>query len=306
MTFEPVSSKVFSLIKMRQPWVMARFSERYGYTSVRDTMQLKSIDKPLRNGLWSVFYETVARDGKSYKSELIKQNSVYHKFLEGLWKRFYKYPMDTFFEADSPESYNKSLEFVRNDFYRMKWFKVYNFLELAHQHLSYDFQKERFMESCNEMLKQEMASYRFVKGEIVQITSDEEIAEIEQAIGEVDTNPVSLHLKRALELLSDKTEPDFRNSIKESISAVEALCVNLTGATTLGQALKKLDADRAIKTHTAINKAFQQLYGYTSDAGGIRHALLEEDSLEFEDAKFMLVSCSAFVNYLQAKVAKKS
>lgn len=31
---------------------------------------------------------------------------------------------------------------------------------------------------------------------------------------------------------------------------------------------------------------------------------MEESNLAFEDAKFMLVSCSAFVNYLVAKAAK--
>ena len=269
-------------------------------------MQLKSIDKPLRNGLWSAFYEAVAQDGKkSYKPDLIDKYSSYYKFLESLWKRFYKYPMDTFFEDDSPGSYGKSLEFVRNDFYKMKWFRVYEFLELVVPHISYEPHKKRFMENCNEMLKQENAGYRFIENEITQITSDEQIAEIEQAIDKTVTNAVAVHLKRALELLSDRAEPDYRNSIKESISAVEALCVNLTGATTLGQALKKLDEDSTIKTHSALIKAFEKIYGYTSDANGIRHSLLEEDSLEFEDAKFMLVSCSAFVNYLQAKAAKK-
>jgi len=48
--------------------------------------------------------------------------------------------------------------------------------------------------------------------------------------------------------------------------------------------------------------AFDKLYGYTSDADGIRHALLEEVTLDFDDAKFMLVACSAFVNYIRAKV----
>ena len=47
-----------------------------------------------------------------------------------------------------------------------------------------------------------------------------------------------------------------------------------------------------------------QLYGYTSDADGIRHALLDESDLDFEDAKFMLVSCSAFTNYLKGKAIK--
>ena len=59
-----------------------------------------------------------------------------------------------------------------------------------------------------------------------------------------------------------------------------------------------------IELHTALQQAFKKLYGYTSDADGIRHALLEEASLDFEDAKFMLVACSAFVNYLKIKASK--
>jgi hypothetical protein len=43
------------------------------------------------------------------------------------------------------------------------------------------------------------------------------------------------------------------------------------------------------------------MYGSTSDAQGIRHALREEPTLDSDDARFMLVSCSAFVNYLKTK-----
>ena len=269
---------------------MARFSERYGYTSVRDTIQIESADEQLRNGLWSSFYDTVYA------------RSQYEYLLTALWKKFYRLPVDTI-----PQAYIDSLKVIRDSFYKMRWFDVYDFIEFTAQNIYYHDTdvKSRFIESCNEVLGQEMAGYRFVDDEITQITAEEEVAEIEQAINEANANPVSSHLKRALELLSDRTEPDYRNSIKESISAVEALCVNLTGATTLGQALTKLDKDSTIKTHPALNEAFKKLYGFTSDAGGIRHALLEEDSREFEDAKFMLVSCSAFVNYLQAKAAKK-
>jgi hypothetical protein len=46
------------------------------------------------------------------------------------------------------------------------------------------------------------------------------------------------------------------------------------------------------------------MYGYTNDTEGIRHALLEEPTLDADDARFMLVSCSAFVNYLKSKVSK--
>ena len=95
----------------------------------------------------------------------------------------------------------------------------------------------------------------------------------------------------------------YRNSIKESISAVESACNITTGSkATLGQALKALD-DKT-KVHPALRNAFSSLYGYTSDADGIRHGLLEEANLDFADAKFMLVVCSAFTNYLRSKASK--
>ena len=40
-----------------------------------------------------------------------------------------------------------------------------------------------------------------------------------------------------------------------------------------------------------------KLYGYTSDEGGIRHSLLEQSSIDEAEAKFMIVACSAFVNF---------
>jgi hypothetical protein len=108
-----------------------------------------------------------------------------------------------------------------------------------------------------------------------------------------------------VDLFSDRKSPDYRNSVKESISAVEAICKIITGdeKATLGQALKKLE-DKGLHLHAALRNAFSSLYGYTNDAEGIRHALLEEPTLDFDDAKFMLVSCSAFVNYLAAEAAK--
>jgi len=104
-----------------------------------------------------------------------------------------------------------------------------------------------------------------------------------------------------LDLLADRKSPDYRNSIKESILAVESLCQLITGNTkvTLGQALK--DIENKVIIHSALKKSFSNLYGYTNDADGIRHALLDESNLNFEDAKFMLVSCSAFINYLKSK-----
>ena len=129
-----------------------------------------------------------------------------------------------------------------------------------------------------------------------------EISEIEEALkAENYPKPVVSHLEQALNLLADRKSPDYRNSIKESILAVEATCQLITGNSkaTLGQVLGEIE--KKVDIHPALKSSFSKLYGYTSDADGIRPALLEESNLNFEDAKFILVSCSAFINYLKSK-----
>lgn len=105
-------------------------------------------------------------------------------------------------------------------------------------------------------------------------------------------------------MLSDRKSPDYRNSIKEAISAVEAVCRLISGAEkdTLGPALKKVTAKAPM--HAAFEQALLKLYGFTSDKGGIRHSLMEESTISYADAKFMLVLCSGFVNFMLGKCAE--
>src|SRR5690606_13229916 len=106
--------------------------------------------------------------------------------------------------------------------------------------------------------------------------------------------------------LSNREHPDYRNSIKESISAVEAISKQIAGdsKTTLGKALSKIERKGQVDLNPSLKSGFSSIYGYTNDADGIRHALMGTSNLEAEDAKFMLISCSAFINYLIVKADK--
>ena len=139
---------------------------------------------------------------------------------------------------------------------------------------------------------------------ITEITSASEIQSVEEALEGVSSiSGVRAHLSAALELLSDRKNQDYRNSIKESISAVEGISRIMTGDpnATLGEALAILESRGSL--HGALKKSFSALYGYTSDADGIRHAMLDEASLTFTDAKYMLIACTAFINYILGKAA---
>jgi hypothetical protein len=69
---------------------------------------------------------------------------------------------------------------------------------------------------------------------------------------------------------------------------------------TLGELVKKLQDE--IGLHPALGKALSTLYGYTSDGDGIRHALIDTEKATLADAKFFLVVCSAFINFVQERI----
>ena len=75
----------------------------------------------------------------------------------------------------------------------------------------------------------------------------------------------------------------------------------------MGSALKKLEGS-GIVIPNLLKTAFEKLYAYTNQPdSGIRHALMDADGDYLpgqEEALFMLVSCSAFLNYLYGKMAK--
>jgi hypothetical protein len=270
---------------------MTLFSQRKGLKPVKSVIQVDSMNEDLRNSLWNalvLFY---------FGNVNIKRN-----LLALLWVFYFKKPIDLY-----KSRFTLVFEETRKYFFSCEWYEVYDLIEFIANNYPDNEVNRKFMQYCNWILEQESSAYRFVSGRIVQITSEIEIAQIEESLEKTKSlKGVHAHLKRALELLSDRKAPDYRNSIKESISAVESICKLITGEdkATLGKALGKIEKEGKIKIHPALKKAFENLYGYTSDAEGIRHGLLDEPNLDFEDAKFMLVSCSAFVNFLIGKASK--
>ncbi len=109
------------------------------------------------------------------------------------------------------------------------------------------------------------------------------------------------HIRTALQLLGKKPTPDYRNAIKEAISAIESIVKQISGKESVGLegALKELS--KGIEIHGALQSGFIKLYGYSSDEDGIRHPILDQPNIGFDEAKFMIVAGSAFVNFLISK-----
>lgn len=273
------------------------FSQRYGHKPIKDVVQLDKMDEDLRNSLWNAFDIYFVGEALQGSATYSTHRDNLLKLIYVLWFDYFKWPIDNI-SKNTHQNYTA----LKDYFFECKWYEAYDFIEFAANHYKGGSQNKKFIEACNSILKREISGYRFIGGKIVRITAEEEIAEIEEALKPTESlTPVAIHLKTALDFISDRKSPNYRNSIKESISAVEVICRLIAGSdkATLGQALKVIKAK--IGLHPSLEKAFGAIYGYTSDAEGIRHALLDESHLYFEDAKFMLVACAAFINYLKLK-----
>lgn len=278
-----------------------RFSERMGIIKASNIIQKEEVSGELRAALWNVIYKNVVCGASGNFIMAIKMDFATH---------FAKILVD----ASGYDVFGA----IRGLITRGQWFEVYDTLEYVYQYVR-DFPigyygtdgiyhklssptPSLLKEEINTVLEQENSAYRIVDDEITPITDDMEIKEIETAQENALSN-VQTHINTALGFLSDRQKPDYRNSIKESISAVEALCREITGESTLDKALPALEK-KGVSIPKMLRQSFEKFYHFTNGENGIRHALMDEGQVDFEEAKYMLVLCSAFVNYIQGKKAK--
>lgn len=286
------------------------FSDRNGIKPVNVEIQLKDFDQRTRNQLGNMVSDLYA---KVYENNTYWENDNIQAFLRFVLGEIYSEPIDTRKYCND----DKVFAIINNTINQDDYDDVLTLIESIIQYWDQYLKEKVFeyynpyngysnislYEYVNAIFEREYIGYRFVDEIIVPISDTYEIAAIQDALNS-KYKPVYEHLSKANKFLADRESPDYENSIKESISAVEAICEILTGIkgkeATLGKMLKKIE-ENGIKIHSGLKSAFNTLYGYTSDANGIRHAGdIGGKSSTFEEAKFMLVSCSAFINYLTA------
>jgi hypothetical protein len=275
-----------------------KFSDRIGVTSPSTVLQVEGMTDALRNSLWNYLLRTIFAGGENYDNHA--------RATRMICEYVFKKPLDSL-----PYNNIDQKDWLRKIFYlpTFQWYEVYNLIEFISRNIERmrdGYTPALFQERANQILEREMSGYRFVSGCLAPITNQEEVASIASSIEAARSSGLlgtQKHIETAISLLSKKPDPDYRNSIKESISAIESITKQITGEDSAGleKALKALDTK--VQFHGAFKSGLLSLYGYTCDDDGIRHAILEEPTVGFDEAKFMLVSCSALVNFLIAKAS---
>ncbi|MFJ2354496.1 AbiJ-NTD4 domain-containing protein [Frigoribacterium sp. NPDC087798] len=280
---------------------MSSFSERMGYKQARSLVQTDDLDDETRMGLWNALVHLPVHFDATANHEDERM------IVTWLWMKAFGRARD-----EMPRFSSTVWDLVKDRVLRGPFNECMDVIEdvmdatsLGRQNRFLDF-VPGLANAINVQFERMLVGYRLINGHILPLDHELEISSVTEATGDGTPAAAREHLSTALTLLSDRRNPDYRNSVKESITAVESLARKITGARTLGEALTKLSAS-GIETHSALVKAWSGFYGYTSDAGGVRHGSQSVEKVDQALAKYILVICSAFVTWLseEARIAGK-
>lgn len=268
-----------------KPMVRGSFSDRNGIKKINDTIQKESLDNRTRNRIIN-FFDSILK--------YVEQNIGISKMYNYIYKHIFCLTNDEI-PCFNNDKRKMIVTGIKNEW---NYDEIFSFLEEFCLWIKRNcLLSDDIYSTINDIFNEECVGYRFIDGKISDIIDDIEIQEIENALNN-NYETCKKSIRKALEFLYDREKPDYQNSVKESISAVEGICNIINGKKdTLGNALKKLEKN-GYKIHKALYDGFNSIYGYTSDQSGIRHNGGIDENTTFEEAKYMLVSCSAFVNYL--------
>lgn len=259
---------------------------------------IEEIHDEHRIRMWNYFH--------IYLIQPFQSNDIRHKAKRFKYQKFY-HSLFIYYDNEIQDyTEQKCFGLIKNLIKEREWYETYHLFERIIKYgLKYSLEfLEKFIDAINLSFEEWNSPYRIINRQVVPISNKEEISEIKtvsQNAVELHIESVNEHLNQALKHL--KPNGDLRNSIKESISMVESVARLIAPKTnTLGKALSKLEKEGII--NPLLKESNANLYNYSNGKNGIRHALMEKEDLSLEDARYFLISCSAFTNYLFEKGRK--
>jgi hypothetical protein len=119
-------------------------------------------------------------------------------------------------------------------------------------------------------------------------------------------DPALRQFNKARKFLYEDTPPDYLNSVKESVGAVEAVARDILNQPdkTLAQLITVLK-DRYLG-HPAMAKILDGIYAVRGDEPGVAHGSHKASSLGHADAEFLLNMCASIIIYLVRKSKRGS
>lgn len=274
------------------------FSQREGYEDVPGPLQLEQLPSAVRTTVWNVLYVELNRTRRV--------GTFGRDFVGGVWEiilsakhiAFDLLPLDEWNDNFVDRCAELKVRIMEDSFNRV--FDLIQFI-MRHSECPHEFTTE-----VSSVFRHFQLAYTIDTGPPVTIMPAATVEEGEQLtrslkeLRAAGLDGCLVHIRKASKCINDA---DWAGSVRESINGVESVArqIDPKASQTLGPALASLERQSAL--HPALKGAFDKLYGYTSNAQGIRHPLLDKAEAEVtvDEAVFFLSACASFASYLWRK-----
>lgn len=268
------------------------FSNRNGKNSPKN-IQVNDFDIETRNILntkcWDIFNKYTEQKFKTSRHE-------YRSVYSGKFESFIgDYLLNNVLNVSCSETldFNRIKKQFNNVFEYGKYNVILDVIELIVS--SINLKNINLYEDFNNIFEEYFVGYRFINKLICPISNDLEVKEIENAFS-TNYDKVNSHIIKALGFLSDRDNPDYHNSIKESAMAIESLG-NIQGNGGVYSNIKKIT--KKAMTNKLLYESIEKFINFVNQEPGIRHDNNNEiHEISFDEAKFCLVIASGIINYL--------
>lgn len=271
------------------------FAEREGVKALPRQLELREVSQEIRARVWTIIHESIEANTKYDSLESVTRVYVWETILKSAWiKVDHKFADEFSAKPRDIAQYAKSKMLV-------PYAEFLEFLEFIAQHRSCP---RSLVGHLNAQFESCGFAYRIVDGIVVPIANEQMAEAFLTAVGKLSAgySGSAQHLKAAASAL---TAGKYADSVRESIHAVESVARQIcpTGGT-LGPALNEFE--NKYKLHPALKQGFKNLYGYTNDEEGIRHALIDEDDARVgeDEALYMLGACASFAAFLSSHLRR--
>ena len=268
------------------------FSQANGYEDLPQPLKLGELTDAARTKLWSLLYHFVYSESNG-------------SHVCGNWLTVVTYLHVSHYEQALDE-FSEFLEdfvnFYKRNFMYDPFHKVFDLLLAIMRHRACP---QEFKRAVATVFGESRLAYVVDTSNPVTIypaATEDEGEAVLQAAAELNNAGLEgavSHLKQASDCINQN---DYPGAVRESIHAVESTARHFDpNAKTLGPALRSLKKEGGL--HPALEQAFSNLYGFSSDEQGIRHALIDTPRANVgqDEAVFMLGACASFSSYLARK-----
>lgn len=227
------------------------------------------------------------------------------------------------YDPYSVDSINSALSSSDKIINEIEWGKVFDFCERLYTYLasevltwdeysehptlttSKDEVKKYIANEIERIFLEEELAYSFNSG-LVQRKgrkhTREQIAKAESNLGDPRLDDARRHYAKALNYFEHPQNPDYENSVKEAVCAIEAAAKKLfpdVKATTLGKLLNQITGNEIGQLPSSLANTITGLYAFRNTGVGVSHGSTGGGKVTFFIAEYALAVAASQIILLQ-------